>query len=55
MLMHGQPVTGESQPAFLNSMRIALLIFSGLCVIGIGCSLGRVKPGGASGGGAGDT
>ncbi|MCF6267167.1 MAG: MFS transporter [Desulfuromusa sp.] len=40
-LMHGQPVTLETQAAFLKSMRIALLIFSALCVIGIGCSLGR--------------
>jgi len=44
-LMHGQPVTVETQPAFLASMRMALLIFCGLCVIGIGCSMGRVtKP-----------
>ncbi|MEA3544798.1 MAG: MFS transporter [Thermodesulfobacteriota bacterium] len=43
-LMHGQPVTLESQAAFLSSMRIALLIFCGLCVVGIGCSLGRVNP-----------
>jgi len=43
MLMHGQPVTLETQPAFLSSMRLALLVFCGLCVIGIGCSLGRVR------------
>ncbi|MCK4622125.1 MAG: MFS transporter [Desulfuromonadales bacterium] len=42
-LMHGQPVTAETQPAFLGSMRLALLIFCGLCVIGIGCSFGRVQ------------
>ncbi len=42
-LMHGQPVTAETQPAFLNSMRWALMIFCGLCVIGIGCSMGRGK------------
>lgn len=41
-LMHGQPVTLQTQPQFMASMRLALLIFSGLCVIGIGCSLGRV-------------
>ncbi len=40
--MHGQPVTLETQAAFLDSMRMALLIFCALCVIGIGCSLGRV-------------
>ncbi len=42
-LMHGQPVTPETQADFLNSMRLALLIFCGLCVIGIGCSIGRVQ------------
>lgn len=42
-LMHGQPVTVATQPAFLTSMRSALLIFCSLCVVGIGCSLGRVK------------
>ncbi len=41
-LMQGQPVTLATQPAFLDSMQMALLIFSALCVIGIGCSLGRV-------------
>jgi EmrB/QacA subfamily drug resistance transporter len=41
-LMQGQPVTLKTQPEFLASMRMALLIFSSLCVIGIGCSLGRV-------------
>lgn len=44
VLMHGQPVTAATQPAFLASMRLALLIFSGLCVIGIGCSIGRTAP-----------
>lgn len=42
-LMHGQPVTAETQPAFLASMRWALWIFCGLCVVGIGCSFGRVE------------
>ncbi|SEA38842.1 drug resistance transporter, EmrB/QacA subfamily [Desulfuromusa kysingii] len=42
-MMHGQPITLETQPAFLASMRTALLIFCSLCVLGIGCSLGRVK------------
>ncbi|SHJ85538.1 drug resistance transporter, EmrB/QacA subfamily [Malonomonas rubra DSM 5091] len=40
-LMHGQPVTAETQPDFLASMHWALLIFCALCVIGIGCSFGR--------------
>jgi len=41
-LMHGEPVTAETQPAFLTSMHWALMIFCGLCVIGIGCSMGRI-------------
>jgi len=41
-LMQGQPVTLETQSAFLDSMRMALLIFCALCIVGIGCSLGRV-------------
>lgn len=44
MQMHGQPVTPATQPAFLTSMHQALLIFCAFCVIGIGCSLGRVRP-----------
>jgi MFS family permease len=42
-LMDGQPVTLDTQPAFLSSMRLALLIFCALCVVGIGCSIGRVQ------------
>ncbi|MCK4502000.1 MAG: MFS transporter, partial [Desulfuromonadales bacterium] len=42
-LMHGEPVTAETQAAFLSSMRLALLIFCGLCIVGIGCSLGRIR------------
>ncbi|MDT8442008.1 MAG: MFS transporter [Desulfuromonadales bacterium] len=42
-LLHGQPVTVDTQPAFLRSMQLALLIFCGLCLIGIGCSLGRSR------------
>ncbi len=43
ILMHDQPISPATQPAFLSSMRIALLVFCGLCVCGIGCSLGRVR------------
>ena len=43
ILMHDQPVTAATQPAFLSSMRLALLIFCGLCLVGIGCSIGRVR------------
>lgn len=42
-LMHGQAVTAATQEAFLASMHRALLIFCGFCLIGIGCSLGRIK------------
>jgi len=42
VVMHDQPVTPATQPDFLHSMQLALLIFCGLCVVGIGCSLGRV-------------
>ncbi len=44
MLMGGEPVTAATQPAFLLSMHTALLVFCGFCVVGIGCSLGRVRP-----------
>jgi len=44
ILMGGHPVTAETQEAFLSSMRIALLVFCGLCVVGIFCSIGRLKP-----------
>ncbi|TLM68958.1 MAG: MFS transporter [Deltaproteobacteria bacterium] len=44
MLMAGHPVTPDTQPQFLHSMRLALLIFCVLCGIGIACSAGRLKP-----------
>jgi MFS family permease len=48
-LMQDQPVTLATRPQFLASMRLALLLFSALCVIGIGCSLGRIKTSRATG------
>ncbi len=42
-LMGGQAVTAETEPQFLTSMRLALLIFCAFCIAGIGCSVGRVK------------
>lgn len=42
-LMAGHPVTAETQPQFLLSMRIALLTFCLLCGIGIICSAGRLN------------
>ena len=41
--MGGRAVTVETQPAFLHSMRTALLIFCGLCIVGIFCSLARIR------------
>jgi EmrB/QacA subfamily drug resistance transporter len=46
-LMGGQGVTAETQPQFLASMRLALYVFCGFCVIGIGCSVGRFSRKGA--------
>ncbi|HKJ05697.1 MAG TPA: MFS transporter [Geopsychrobacteraceae bacterium] len=43
ILMGGHPVTAETQEAFLSSMQIALLVFCGLCALGIFCSIGRLK------------
>jgi EmrB/QacA subfamily drug resistance transporter len=40
-LMGGHGITTETQPQFLASMRLALLVFCSFCIIGIGCSLGR--------------
>jgi EmrB/QacA subfamily drug resistance transporter len=42
VLMAGQAVTIETEPQFLLSMRTALLVFCGLCIIGIACSAGRM-------------
>ncbi len=44
IFMAGQAVTPQTQPAFLLSMHNALLVFCGLCIIGIFCSLGRLRP-----------
>lgn len=46
-LMGGQAVTAETEPQFLASMRVALLVFCLFCLVGIGCSAGRVVRGGA--------
>jgi MFS family permease len=43
MLMAGQPVTAETIPAFLSSMHAALLVFCGLCGVGIFCSAARLR------------
>lgn len=44
IIMGGQAVTIATHTEFLLSMRSALLIFSGLCIIGIICSAIRLKP-----------
>ncbi len=43
LFMGSRAVTVETQPAFLHSMRTALLIFCGLCIVGIFCSLARIR------------
>jgi MFS family permease len=43
MQMAGQAVTAATLPQFLLSMRMALLVFCGLCLIGIACSAGRIR------------
>jgi len=43
VLMGGHGVTPETHPMFLRSMHLSLLIFSGLCLAGIFCSLGRLR------------
>jgi EmrB/QacA subfamily drug resistance transporter len=43
ILMGGKPVTAETQAAFIASMHLSLLVFCGLCVAGIFCSLGRIS------------
>jgi MFS family permease len=47
IFMRGHAVTPETQGAFLLCMRTALVCFSLLCAAGIGCSLGRLRGGGA--------
>ncbi|WP_321532714.1 MFS transporter [uncultured Desulfuromonas sp.] len=39
--MAGQPITPQTQDLFIQSMHIALLIFSGLCAIAVFSSFGR--------------
>ncbi|AMV71390.1 MFS transporter [Desulfuromonas carbonis] len=41
VLMGDRPIAAETLPDFLRSMRSALLVFCGLCVVGIFCSVGR--------------
>lgn len=43
-VMAGHAITPETQPQFLFSMRTALLVFCGLCLIGVTCSAGRIRP-----------
>ncbi len=43
MFMAGHAVTTETQPDFLRSMHAALLIFCVLCVLGIFCSMARLR------------
>jgi len=43
VIMGDHAVTPETQPAFLLSMRIALVSFCGLCAVGVLFSLGRFR------------
>lgn len=43
IFMKGHAVAPETLPAFLTSMQTALLIFCGLCVMGIFCSFARFE------------
>ncbi len=43
IFMQGHPVTRDTQPAFLMTMRSALICFCLLCLAGILCSLGRLR------------
>lgn len=43
IFMAGQPVAAATLPAFLHSMRSALLVFCALCVVGIACSAARAR------------
>ncbi len=38
-----QPITLETGPAFITSMRWSLLVFTLMSVAGIFCSLGRIS------------
>ena len=44
VIMAGQAVTPATLPEFLRSMQTALLVFSGLCGVGIFCSFVRLRP-----------
>jgi EmrB/QacA subfamily drug resistance transporter len=43
VIMAGSSVTAATHPEFLHSMHIALLAFSVLCVLGIFCSMNRLR------------
>lgn len=43
MTMHGAAVTAATQPDFLVSLRLAFIIFCGLCIAGIFASLARLQ------------
>jgi nitrate/nitrite transporter NarK len=43
LFMEGRAISSATIPAFMGSMRSDMLFFSGLSVVGIGCSLGRLS------------
>ncbi len=43
IFMAGQTVNAATLPQFLLSMRTSLIVFCALCLVGIGCSAGRMR------------
>ncbi len=41
--MGDQPVNDQTRNAFLKSMHVSMIIFCGLCVVGVFFSMGRLK------------
>jgi MFS family permease len=43
-IMGDQPVSSETRSLFLGSMQLCMMIFCFLCMIGVFCSMVRLKP-----------
>jgi len=50
VLMKGAPIAPSTLTDFLFSMRTALQVFAGLCLLGIACSFRRLTPESSSNG-----
>ncbi len=44
-ILHGQPITNETQGGFIRCMQTGYFIYSLLCVVGVGISFGRLGGG----------